>query len=276
MNNDLTERVKALAEKALARSAGKVVKLPFCPDTKRATPNSFLQSALFSATRGKEDMDRPHIYGEIVASQAGITVKYTGVQLNQDDLTLWETLVHMAKDSPLGDSCEFSSYSILKALGLNTGGNEIQRLRKGITRLIACSVEIALDGSKAYESSLVMSSSSDKLTDKYVIKLSKELLTLYANNTWIDWEQRVKLRKKPLAQSLHGYYSSHKRPFPVKIATLHKYSGSSNKQTSGFKRQVIAALEDLVKIGFLKSYSVDDGKVSVEKLSGLDTQSYRG
>ena len=77
-----------------------------------------------------------------MASQEGITVLYTGDQLNQEDLTLWETLVHLAKDSPLGDVCEFTAYEILKSMDLSTTVDGYERLKKGIDRLVECTVTI--------------------------------------------------------------------------------------------------------------------------------------
>ncbi|WP_231941692.1 hypothetical protein [Burkholderia sp. PAMC 28687] len=37
-----------------------------------------------------------------LASQKGIVVKFTGEQLNQDDLSVWETLAHLSRQQPSG------------------------------------------------------------------------------------------------------------------------------------------------------------------------------
>jgi len=91
------------------------------------------------------------------------------------------------------------------------------------------------------------------------------LVRLYGQSTWIDWEQRLQLRRKPLAQFLHGFYSSHKVPYPVKLSTLQQLSGSKNKQAAGFKKKVSNAFEELVKIGLLRSYSIDGDLVNVKR-----------
>jgi len=67
-----------------------------------------------------------------------------------------------------------------------------------------------------------------------------------------------------LAQALHGYYSSHKSPYPVTLSFLQRLTGSKNKQAADFKRKINAALAELVKIGFLGSYSIGD-KVTVTR-----------
>jgi hypothetical protein len=227
-----------------------------------ATPSAFLRSALFSAIQSK---DRVFLYGVVLASQEGVSVKFTGQQLNQEDLTLWETLVHLAKVQPLGNICEFTSYEILKTMGCGVSGEERKILHEGIIRLTACAVEILINGKNTYFSSLIDHGVKNEETGHYKIQLSKSLIKLYAQNTWVDFEQRANLKRKPLAQYLHGYYSSHKAPFPVKIETIHKLSGSKNKRLSDFKQKTIIALNELVKIGFLESYVVDGEKVVVKK-----------
>lgn len=192
MTDDPVAKSIALGQRAISVNATNPVSLPTWPTTKRATPNAFLRSALFSAIQSK---DRVDMKGVILASQAGISIEYTGEQLNQEDLILWETLVHLAKSSPLGDECSFSSYEILTAMKMDTGGSNHAVLEKGITRLIACAVKISLDGIRAYSTSLIMSSATDKSTDRYLIHLDRSLIKLYAQSTWIDAETRIKLRK---------------------------------------------------------------------------------
>jgi len=259
---NLQNQLDRLQKKVDERSLLKDLKLPDWPDTKRGTPNSFLRSALFSAIQSK---DRVFLKNAVLASQEGFTVKFTGEQLNQEDLTLWETLVHLAKDQPLGNICEFTAYGILQSMGLGDGGIERDRLHIGIIRLGACMVEISHNGSRTYFSSLIDSGAKDELTSHYTIQLNRQLIKLYGQNTWVDWEQRLQLRKKPLAQALHSYYSSHKKPYPVKIETLHQLSGSKNKQMANFKTKIASALDELVKIDFVKSYSINGDMVIVKR-----------
>jgi len=261
MMDNLTERAKALSDKALARSADKPVTLPTWPDSRRGTPNTFLRSALFSAIQSK---DRVDMKDEVLASQEGITISYTGEQLNQEDLTLWETLVHLARDTPLGTFCEFSAHEILTAMQLDCGGKDRKVLDAAITRLNACSVRIK-HKDKSYFGSLIVSGMVTEPAGLYAIQLDRQLFGLYSQTTWIDWEQRLMIRRKPLAQALHGYYSSHNDPFPVKLETLRKFTGSRNKQKSDFKRKVAEALQNLINIGFLESFAIENDLVTVNK-----------
>jgi hypothetical protein len=236
---------------------GDVIQLPLWHDLERGTPNSFLRSALFSAIQGK---DRQFLTEAVIASSKDVTVKFTGQQLNQEDLTVWDTLVHLARSSPLGNICNFTAHSLLKSLGLHTGGKEHTRLHSTIIRLTGAVVDISHEG-KRYFGTLIQSGIKDELTKHYTIKLNPDLIRLYGETQWtaLNWNQRLQLRGKSLAQALHGYYSSHGRPFPVRIDTLQKYTGSQNSHSRSFKRQVRRALQELVEVGFLHSYKIDPG-----------------
>ena len=270
-DHGLRKTLENLRQSIETRDSAKLFQLPLWPDAKRGTPNSFLRSALFSAIQSK---DREFISGKELASQTGIRITFTGEQLNQEDLTLWEALVHLAKSHPLGNVCSFTAHGILKTMGLNTGGHDHQRLEKGITRLIACAVKIKEEGRQPYIGSLVEAAIGDDPSlqrSHYTVRINPEMIRLYGETQWtaIDWQQRLKLRRKPLAQAMHAYYSTHRIPHPVKLATLQSLTGSRNEQASGFKRHCRSALDELVKIGFLQSYNVQGDMVTVNRFAVL-------
>lgn len=266
LDPQIKDTLAELQQKSFERSMSRPLTLESWPDSKRGTPNSFLRSALFVSGRGKDNKDRPYFDNEILASQQGVTVRFTGKQLNQDDLTLWETIVHLAKEQPLGVICEFTAYEILKSLQINTGKAEYEWLEKGIDRLTACLVKINFDG-KNYGRPLIIGYEKIEARSHYRLELSRDMIKLYGQSDWtaIDWRQRITLRKKPLAQFLHGYYSSHKSPHPVKIETLHKLSGSGIKNLATFKQKLKNALDDLIKIGFLDDYGFIGNLVWVKR-----------
>jgi hypothetical protein len=268
--NDTLERMRAIARE---REASQTIQLPLWPEPKRGTPNSFIRSALFAAIQSK---DRVFLKEATLASQQGIAVKFTGEQLNQEDLTVWETLAHLARQHPLGQICEFSAHSLLKSLGMHTGLSQHKQLHSTIIRLTACAVQITHEG-KTYFGPLVKSGLKDELTSHYRIELNRELIRLFGDNQWtaLDWQQRQQLRGKHLSQALHAFYSSHKQPFPVKLDTLRGYVGSKNQQRAGFKSKLRIALDELVEIGFLRDYEIVDDILSVRRkqhsLSPIDT-----
>ena len=259
----IDDKLARMKEVSRQREAAQVIQLPLWPEPKRGTPNSFIRSALFAAIQSK---DRVFLKEATLASQKGITVKFTGEQLNQEDLSVWETFAHLARQHPLGHLSEFTAHGLLKSLGMHTGLSQHKQLHSTIIRLTACAVEITHEG-KTYFGPLVKSGLKDEITSHYRIELNRELIRLFGENQWtaLDWQQRQGLRGKHLAQALHAFYSSHRQPFPIKLDTLRSYVGSKNFQKAGFKVKLRAALDELVKIGFLSDYAIDGDIVSVDR-----------
>lgn len=260
---DFEKRVAKMKEIAAERESTEIIHLPPCQEGKRSSPNSFLRSALFAAIQSK---DRVYLENTTLFSQQGITVKFTGKQLNQEDMTVWLSLLDLARLHPLGNECDFTAYGILKHMGLNDGGDQRERLHTNINRLTDCTVRIETSRME-YGGHLIDEYKVDKETKHYKITLNKKLIHLFGENDWtaINWEQRKQLRQKPLASKLHEYYSSHQHPKSVTFDFLHNITGSDNKAKRSFKVKVKAALEALVKIGFLSSYKVEEDLVTVER-----------
>lgn len=270
----LEESLKNIKNSLEAKAEKAIPTLPWWPDDKRGAPNAFLRSALFAAVQGK---DRRYLDGEILVSLDGIRIKFTGKQLNQTDLDVWEAILQLARPYPLGTVSQFSSYEILKMLSLPIGSSQYRQLFETINRLAAGLINITNNGKrKGYMSHLVMSALTDQKTDpdknppeKYQIQLDKNLIHLFGQADWtaLDWDQRKQVRNKPLAQGLHAFYSSHQKPFPLKVETLHGLVGSNNGEMRGFKRQLKIALDILKDIGFLKDYRIEDDLIHVERSS---------
>jgi hypothetical protein len=257
---EIVERSRKEEEERLETG---IIYLPTWREDRRGSSNSFLRSALFAAIQGK---DRADFKKAELFSQQGITITYTGQQLNQEDLTVWLALVDLMKKDPLGTECSFTAHSILKYMGLEIGGSGYERLNDAILRMIACAVVIKT-GTKTYMGSLIDGCVIDERTKLYKLNLNRHLIKLFGDNDWtaINWEQRKQLRNKPLCLKLHDYYSSHEKPLPVSIEFLLNITGSTNSQKASFKRQVKTALKELVKIDFLKEYSIEGDMVNIER-----------
>jgi TrfA protein len=106
----------------------------------------------------------------------------------------------------------------------------------------------------------------DDLSGLYVVIFNPKILTFYDGGwTAIDWQDRQRLRGKPLALWLHGYLASHAKPYPIKIDTIRAFSGSNNKQIDGFKRSLVSALNELQKIGFILGFDFEGDTVIINK-----------
>lgn len=213
-------------ERALSTPA----KLPLWPEPMRGVPNGILRSALFGAVkRGK----RRYIEREAVAAVDGVDLIYTGPRLDQADIDVWEGALHLARLIPLGDRIEFTEKGFLKLIGRggengeNIGKSDREWLKKTLARLKANAIEVK-QGPYSYGGSLVDEYFRDDSTGRYVLILNPRMKVMFGRDSWtqIDWNIRQSLRGHPLAQWLHGFYSTHAKPYQLKVETLHNLCGS--------------------------------------------------
>ena len=236
------------------RGPAKVIQLPLWPEPKRGAPNAVLRGALFAAVhKDRQYMRRK----ELIAAQDGITIRYTGEQLDQADLDVWEQVLHLARTQALGTECYFTAHGFLKALGRSTGKMNHEWLQTALERLTGAVVLISA-GRRTYFGTLIEGGARDEDTGRYVVEINPKLAAFYGRSQWtqIDWEQRQQLRGKPLALWLHGFYASHAAPYPLRVEYLHKLSGSQTKQLKHFKQNLGRALRDLEAVGAIKSFEI--------------------
>ena len=282
VDRELQARLASL-EKALKQREGqksngqvskskttKVLQLPFWSESARGVPNSALRGALFAAIQGK---DRRYMKGELLAMQGGMEIRFTGMQLDQSDLNVWEQALHLARQHPLGTRCEFSAHGFLKALGRRTGKSDHEWLKDVFRRLAGAVTEIT-HNRLTYGGSL-LEFYRDEDTQRYRLEINPKIKVLYdAGWTACDWQQRQQLRGKPLALWLHGFYASHAAPHPMKVETLHRLSGSRNKQMAGFNRYLKAALTDLQAAGTIRDFEIKNGLISVDNMPSKSQRKY--
>ncbi len=226
-----------------ATSEDKQLMLPVWPDVVRGVPNAALRSALFGAIKKGA---RAYLERQEIHAQEGIRIVYTGARLDQGDLDVWETVLHIARAQALGDECRVTAYQLLKALGKTDAGTNRDTLDRRLSRMKATGVDVKV-GKFSYEGSLIDEVYRAEESREYVIRLNPKLSALFAADqfTQVDWAVRRALDGKPLAQWLHGYYASHAKPFPIKIETLLKLSGSENEDLSSGRQKLRKALDAL-------------------------------
>lgn len=275
--NNLLARIPEMEAKAKQRAEREalpgaplpknVVQLPLWREPVRAVPNGFLRSALFGAIgKGR----RRYINGEDLAAVDGVTIRYKGERLDQGDLDVWETVLHAVRLQELGSECRLTSYALLKMMGKTDSGKNRATLQVRIERLVANALTIR-QGRYTYIGSMIAGAAKDEDTQEWVIAVDAKMRPLFANDqfTLIEWAVRRELDGHQLAQWLHGYYASHAKPYPVKLETLLKLSGSEDANpTSGrqtLRKAFDAVTEASAAHGQSFSYAVTDGLVHVEK-----------
>jgi hypothetical protein len=256
------------ASKPATPAPDNVVRLPAWPEATRGVPNVALRSALFGAIRRGP---RRYMKHERVASVEGMEIFYTGEQLDQGDLDVWEAVLHFIRKQELGKECRFTAYAMLKMLGKADTGDNRKTLYARLMRLKVNGIEAKISRF-TYVGSLIDEIYKDENSDhEYVVRANPRIKILFERDqfTLIDWDVRMELAGQPLAQWLHGFYASHAKPYAYSVEKLHELCGSENQDLYGFKRDLREAL-DLVataseKHGQAFNGKIEDGLVVVDR-----------
>lgn len=238
--------------------------LPIWPQTQRGLPNSFSRSALFTVGNIRTGK-RLNLKRHQIAALAGISITYTGEELFQDDEDVLLQILHLARLQPIATEVTFKASAMIAELGWSRNAKSIERLADCIERMKASSLSVTVESPTARENfsgSLIRAfrwreEGSNETMRQWTILLEKEIVGLFNPKTYtrLDWNTRLKL--PPLAKWLHSFYHSHAEPFPFKVETLHKLTGSKIAELFKFRYKLREALDILVEAGFLESAYIE-------------------
>lgn len=242
--------------------------LPFWPSEVRCAPNEFLRSALFNARN--RNQPRRHMNDVVLAMLGKGRISYRGEELRQDDATVWLQLVQFASEKPLGEYVEFTPHAFCKAVGWTPTGDAYAHLRNCLRRLQATSLSFYAERTQITISLSMIPEfcwqdlGTGKPLPRYKVKLASQLAKLFKGHhyTYVTWAQRNRL-PEGLATWLHGYFSSHKEPFPLKIADIQRVADLTIQRPDNLRTAIVRALTALVKVGLLESWKIADDRVTV-------------
>jgi hypothetical protein len=239
--------------------------LPSVSEHKRAVPNAILRSSLFGVVgKGHRKYER----NVLKATVQGLTVKFTGEQLDQADLDVYLECVRRCTKKSLGELVRFTAYDFLKSIGRKTGKFEYEWLKVCLTRLFVCGLELG-DGRLFYDGHLINEKYRDEKTGEFVIALNPKIAKFFSGDVWTGLllTERTTLKGKPLAQWLHGFYSSHSKPFSYKVETIKELCGSDVSALKTFKQKLKKSLADLTVATGWQCWIDESDLVNVKKKS---------
>lgn len=204
--------------------------LPLWKSDIRCAPNEFLRSALFNARN--RNQSRSYLRQVPLAMLGSGRITYSGEELRQDDATVWLQLVHLAKDYPVNAIVEFTPHAFCKAVGWVPTGAAYEHLRKCLTRLQATSLAFYAERTRVTVSLSMIPTfcwqdeTTGKPLPRYRVMLAADILALFGNQqyTYLIWTQRRQL-PEGLATWLHGYFASHREPYPLAIKDIQCVAG---------------------------------------------------
>lgn len=262
---------EAMARQATATPVALQALLPLWDEDHRGVPNPLIRSGLFSV---RQTPKRESYIDEHIASLSNFHVLYRGIELRQDDLSVWMALLTMSRKFPVDAPILFSGYGLIKDLGWRLHSESYARAKECIERLKFTSLKITVADEKSmYAGSLIRDFAYDAPDGKgnntrWMVRLESGIAKMFMNEntTLVEWEQRKSIGPRAaLTLWLHSYFSSHRDPIPISVQKIHELCKSEQASMANFKIRVRQSLETLISIGHLASYSIANDMVKVEK-----------
>ena len=247
-----------------------IAKLPVWDESRRAMPNEYARSAIFTVRNKK--VARRTITNQDVFVVGDSVVRYTGIELRAyDDELVWLEVLNLAKNFPLGEWIQFSVYQICKALGWSKSKFYYKKIHECLLRLKATAVSIEnsrLGKGKAiaFIEDYEWEDSSGAKLPKCRVRIHQNMSDLFGGHhfTELEWEAYIGL--SPIARRIYDYAASHRIPYSLRLETVGKMCGSdSSNRVRRWREQVNKALEELKSKHLIKGGEVRIGLVFIQR-----------
>jgi hypothetical protein len=249
-----------------APKAAQLILFPQWADTRKAAPNAIFRGACFPALNRKT---RQFLKEKKLGSVDGVEIFFTGEQFDQSDLSVYLVLLNLLRqqETPFGIEREIPAHTILKALGLPTGGKDHKWLHSVLIRLRGGTFDIT-DRKKRYFGGLIDGGFKDEITNHYRLSVNPNFAVLFGFGMWasIDWQQRQAMKKLPTAQALHAYLSTHAAPGFHNIDTYAEIAGLEGKTKRNVRARILTAFKLMASeaVGFLSGYELSGNGKSIK------------
>lgn len=233
-------------------------------DDQRAIPNDWGRSAVFT-TRNKTVPRAACENKHIFHYNKEVEITYTGVELRSDDDELvWLQVVEYAKHTPIGRGIQFSLYELCNDLGWHINKFYYGRALKCLQRLKATCFSIKSPRyAKIQNLSLLDDFDIKKVGRKAVCtaQLDSRSVILFANDHYskVLWSKYRTL--SPTARRMYDYFSTHQKPYPLKLETFRQICGSESERDKKWAEQSRVACKELVACGLVAAANVEKGLI---------------
>ncbi len=222
-------------------------------DDLRHIPNDYARSSLFTA-RNKREPRKTLMHQQLIHYNEHVSILYSGIELRaEDDEIIWLQILKYGEGVPLGDPFEFSIKDLVRAVGWAKNGRNYDRARECITRLKANEV-LALNN-KAYGKSGAISliqnyaavNDADGKPTQYRVWIDRNLILLFAGNTFTSHSWEVYRDLSPVARRLADYIESHQHPYPLSAEKFRQMCGSIDSAARSWRQTVKKACAEVQK-----------------------------
>lgn len=233
------------------------------------TPNALLRCSLFRVAQPRAERKHFHRHRLPLQGSRQGHVEYTGEELRQSDGDVFMSLLRAEQKTP--GLAVIRPRLLATELGWGTSTGAEQRVENSIIRMSATNVEVSLHYLLTKKSCKIafslVAGYSLAPTGEWLVYLDERLHSVRPElYTYIQNSHLSQLTSGAvLASWLLKYLSSHREPAPITFEDLRRFCGASSVPKE-FSRLVNLAAKQLQKIGFLESFTVDDGMLKVVRI----------
>ncbi|NOT18209.1 MAG: TrfA family protein [Sulfuriferula sp.] len=236
-------------------------------DDLRHIPNDYARSSLFTARRAREPR-KSLTHEKLLHYNEHISILFTGIELRaEDDELVWLQILKYGQIVAMGDPFDFCVRDLVRDVGWAKNGRNYDKARKCISRLKASEV-LALN-SKAYGISGAISLIQDytSINDnegnptKYRVWINKNLILLFAGNTFTSHPWTTYCKLSPVARRLTDHIHSHKYPLPLDLPTFKKICGSSDVNVTSWRQTVKRACAEVQEAKIASAVVLKNDKI---------------
>jgi hypothetical protein len=237
----------------------RVYQMALFPADKRAMPLDFVACALFAAVHTKH---APYLRGERIVSINGYNITFTGKRLTQVHADVLMGVAALASEQPQGYIARIELRRFLRLIGREIGTNSRKSLRQLLDDLIASAIRITDPSGTVSHSGAILARAADQGQDNesvFLVEITREFCKLFQRGfALVDWQQRVRLKNKPLALWLQLYLSQFHKPIAVK--EVHRLCGSGD-ELRFFRRRLKRELDGLEAVSAIAQWFIDEDDV---------------
>ncbi|MGE8166007.1 plasmid replication initiator TrfA [Paraburkholderia sp. NPDC080076] len=241
--------------------------VPYHPENASVIPNELVRCALFRVA----DPVSPRRWFSrhrlpVQAARNGY-IEYSGEELRQDDRRVFMHALYLEGDIP--GTATFRPRRFCKDIGWGTSNAAYEKLIDTLTRLKATCLlmfvpRIARQGAAV---SLIARVEFVRGSKEIRVHFDREIAELFSDQHYtriLSMYEDQLTRRSYLASWLLGFYASHREPIAFPLDRLQSLCGDVTARKE-FRRKATLALQQLVDVKFLESFSIEDGTVSCRR-----------
>lgn len=239
--------------------------LPFWPNDRRAIPNDYARSALFTV-RNKRTPRRFYQDHAVYHLHSDTEMVYTGQELRcEDDELVWMQVLEFAKHGPIDAPVVFSFYQLCTELGWPLNGRYYDKAEECLTRLQTTSVKTQNARLGAMESLSLISRFQmvERGTRKALCRvfLEPNIVAMFGGVYFTTLKKEEHYKMTPIARKMYSYINSHKQPFPMSLERFQKVCGSDCARPRKWAEMTRKACEEVMSYEVVRRVWVEKGAI---------------